>query len=803
MSKFLQYSGQFASAAGSVYEVEIWKEADTAFGSVGELTFDGDEPLVIEWPETGKEEPLQGSTATLKVISPADRTYIDLYTVQPANVVMKVRRNGSLYWCGALDPEFYEEPYERIDNYTVSLTFSDFGAMSRQKITQTGLVSIRTLINTALTAAAIDCQLDESLISTELTETNKPLSLDDLLIDTENLYDDGERLTASEAITEALQPLALRMIQRNGTIFIYDLNGLWQAGSETGAEDPNTTPQHRATAIRWAGDSQTLSADLTYNNLTITCTPNPASGNIAPADCWTIKTDDNAVSFGSAEHDGSGTEAKKTDGSGNVAYYTTYHASTEKLQWADATDTGFTLWTSRTGINASLKDTAHTQNPEKDIHFYKIVPQYSGQESEGIEIFHTCADTAYSDSGSKMILNFHGRKPSELIGTAQSAGKALFASSVMQLPPVADTEQALLKVSVNMLLDPRTNPFESAVNWMDGAKEKWYQEKINERDNFTYVPVMIKFQAYGSSSVLCWDNRIYVKTALPAKLRNLSSTFGEWKTYTETDGLPDTWGYLAWYDGSDREKRSGIANGFALNRPAINPHTGYISTQLKNATGQYIPYPDTAGGYMWIEVCESGWFSQDDNYTIETSGTTAEMNRYVTWSDHKPDASDGLGRFRIRHILMELPKVEIVENNAQLSPPDDDDIEYTAVINMQAEENLDIDTIIGTGEDMPPTARGSFFNAATRKPIKELTRAGRTAAAEELLIGTLYSQYAERHAKIEGRADITAHSWRAYTEPNQSGKLFVIVADTQYPAEDAANVVICELSADNYDKAAD
>ena len=67
MAKYLRYAGEFLSQAGITWRVEILQEADQPFASVGALTFEADEPLLIEWKKTDKEEVLCGSTSTIRV----------------------------------------------------------------------------------------------------------------------------------------------------------------------------------------------------------------------------------------------------------------------------------------------------------------------------------------------------------------------------------------------------------------------------------------------------------------------------------------------------------------------------------------------------------------------------------------------------------------------------------------------------------------------------------------------------------------------------------------------------------------
>ncbi len=129
-----------------------------------------------------------------------------------------------------------------------------------------------------------------------------------------------------------------------------------------------------------------------------------------------------------------------------------------------------------------------------------------------------------------------------------------------------------------------------------------------------------------------------------------------------------------------------------------------------------------------------------------------------------------------------------------------DDVEYNAEINAAAKEDIEIDTICGSSVEGVPTARGAYFSSYTGKQITELTRAGRTSQIEDLLIGTLFSQFGSRRTKLSGDMQILDHALSAYTEQNQEGKKFVAVADQQNVIMDISNVTITELRPDEYKK---
>lgn len=758
MSKYIRYSGEFLSGRNVRWRVDIHQEAPAPFNTVGNLDFEADEPLVIEWEGRSKEEVVCGSTATLRIESPGDRTYEDLYTVQAAGTRMDVYRDGLLYWSGTLDPEFYEEPYEWEAHYAVSLTFSDFGILGRLKYGLSGMRTLREVVDHCLMQAAIVTAVDESLVSTQLAAGGPPMSLADIKVRSDNFYDeDGEASTLEDVLVGILQPLALRIVQRNGKVYVYDLNGLYMQGQSRPAV--------------WNGDGSTMGTDAVYNNAKITWSTYAQSGNLAPDTCWTQPTD------------GQLTAMNLLDGrtSGNSKVFS-YHYGQDLYDWCDATDAGFSLWLSSQGANAELV--------HEGCRFFKTVPQYDGQESEGIAVYWTGV-RGYKVGGggnwsAAMEWKGFGTPNGLLAGTLSTIGTPLFKSASVWIPPVDNQRELLLRISMDLLVDPRFNPFEGAVDWMKGLDQKDWQNTWNAWGNFVYVPVAVKFQPEGGDTVYCWDNRGVVSSGVKYGVSTLAGTYGAWQECSGTsDGKPNVWGYLCWYQSDDRADRSGVAGGWKKNRPAINPHTGRIVSILQHCEdGQFIPYPvhGGGGGRLWVEVLGGGW--QISNGGADLSATEIQ-NPANLWNKYN-------------WVLFRLPGIEIVNNVQFDAAINTDDVEYKAELNGNAKEGIEIDTICGTAKDGVPTARGAYFNAVAGNQIKELTRAGRTTQAEELLTGTLYSQFAGRRTKLSGEVEILAHGAGAYTEPNQEGKLFLLAADVQDVIADTSEATLVELRPDEY-----
>lgn len=752
-----RYEGRFCSRTGQVWRVSVLEEAEAPFDAIGELDFPADEPLTIEWEVLSKEQPVVGSVATLTLLSPGDRTYETLYTIAVGKIRMDVFRDERLYWSGALDPEFYEEPYATASDYEVTLTFSDFGILDRLNYDLAGMKTLREIVEYSLGRSVVNyIALDERYISTALSADDAALTLADLKVRSDNFYDeDGEPLSLRKVLEGILQPLALRIEQRYGRIWVYDLNGLHVRA--------------RRTDVRWASDDQTMGVDTVYNNAKITWSPYAQSGTLSDGACWTEDTDPNLMALNMLEG--------RT--SGKSTYYS-YHYSTELADWLDATDSGFTLWTSKEGKGLDyLVDGAS---------YFKIVPQYDGSQSEGIALSWT-AVRGYrwpTVSGYEYLVDSqpYGVSPAFMKQSAATAGQKLFRSKSVWLPPVDKASGLHVRITLDMLLDPRFNPFESAVNWNKYYMQSDWTKQWNSRGNFVYVPVTVKFRPSDGGRIYVWTNRTAVEQGIAAPVRTLAATLGQWvECDVAVDDDSDVWGWFAYYDPSDRAERAGVG-GWQKNRPAINPHTKSLISILENADdGQYLPYPDFGGrgGDLWVEVRAWNWRIADGGQA--NGGKTDDLWEKFGW------------------LLMKLPEVEIVNSTQFEQTIPTDDIEYKAELNGHAKDPIELDTICGTSAEGVPTARGAYFSVATGKQITRLTRAGRTTQVEELLIGTLYSQFADRRTKLTGTVEMNdKRLLTVYTEAMQQDKCFLRTGAVEDPQAGTSEVTLVELRPDEYEK---
>lgn len=394
MSMGLRYEGGFRSLAQTLYEVKIYQQGYV--GAVTEVAF-CDDPLMIEWPEVDKMEPVMSSNATLRLYSDNDRQFVDLYTIEAGSVRMDVFRNGSPYWSGTLDPELYEEPFAYKSDYAVEITFADFAILDRIPWERRGFMTLREIINETIARSGITGRTTVEHISTKMSETGNEKILDALTVNAANFFDeDGDPMSMREALDETLRPFALRLTQKSGRLYLYDLNAIYET----------ITP----TPIRWELDDSILGVDKVYNNVTVTFSPYEKD-KLLNGDVDPVRV-------------GGGTTV-----------------TTQVYATAPADEVGFKITLSDKGEGVEVTPPAK---------YFKISPVYSGQMEGGV------AWSVKTFTGSVVAYRSYLNEPTYNIGNELMSVKDTAYISAIG----ADRRDYRLKVNLSLLFDVRYNPFE-------------------------------------------------------------------------------------------------------------------------------------------------------------------------------------------------------------------------------------------------------------------------------------------------------------------------------------------------------
>ena len=534
------YTGSFRSVDGVLYRVDILS-SDTSFASSQEVKFAYDTPVEIEWNEVDKLEPVQGSCLTLTLQSLKDRQFINLYSIEVGTMRADVYRNGKLYWSGQLDTELYEEPYSEKTDYDVTFSFSDFAVLDRVKWSKTGVCTIQDVIDTCIAAMGIKYNGVQKFISTKTSQYGSAINFSSLYVLNDNFYDeDGEAMTMREVLDEVLRPFALRMVQKGGYLYIFDMNAVY---SDMDTEE-----------VWWKGDDAYLGVDVVYNNVKVTFSPY--------ADAKLVNTE--------LEHDNVLPDKEATR-----KYLMDY-------DWDNAAD-GFRI------VVGDQDDLPMTlANGAK---YYRIDSDFSGNDEAGVIWgYKGNGKTNYSQN----LLNSFVKARNNGVCTSVP----IISTKPSFLGYVSYKRTSFkLKVTLDLLFDVRYNPFEDA----SGKNESGNWERLNDWCNVGYVPVMLYLKDasgkilyhYENSGVIDLDG--YKHTAANSKWVSGAGKWGcMWLCYYDWDNRKSKTGFGGWsknkpiigyYRGGLPKKWKAMGDGEFIDLPPYNG--GFLELHIGRGIYQF------------------------------------------------------------------------------------------------------------------------------------------------------------------------------------------------------------------------
>ena len=876
-------AADFDGTGSSAWAYFSWYHADWRMPA--------EEPIVIEW-SGDKKDTIIGSTCTVTLVSPYDRALQKMYTTDPHLWCCLVSRKAvgaddfRDVWFGWLDPEFYEEPFVANKDYDVTLTFSDFGVLKRLNVFSPfnqsyGLFTMNQMINCAL--AQIDATCGNytyeqqprytQYTSTELTDGTMVIG-GGLQVQIANFTDeDGEVMTWYDALEAILKPLALRIEQRAGRYYLYDINAVvsnstpWitrsqldgcitdnqifvhidydmdyysnpdpdkvvgfgygntvylrknPTGAVNGAHflvvdiDDNyiyirysaSTPVFSvqyADNVDWRSDDQTLSVDETFNRVKVTFSPYADNVLFDPEKEVLFETTVNWK------------PVKNGYGYDNTEEYESFQLSTyNPASTADETKGGLVVCGGTT--------------------MFKIKSLQSGNDCEGVVAFladYNRDDASHPELNERVYGNSTDisdaywtgfRKPrtiqDDIIENGMT-GNPLYRTRRIMIPnAVGDTSLAwqkkMLKIQIPMLYDQRYNPWEQADDdhnklWDGGAGIKRRANSIGLRLN-----IRLYKNPTGGSPIRYFQNIAWIDLSASGKNVTMQSKMTAdcvlsktgWTIPANTQLLPTLIMYCK-FDGTEvPSEDSPCLGGMQDGGVPFNNKckTDYYFRQ--NNDGLYVPFPSISSNdsnyqkkyWLEIEVTDGLYIYDKGRMQVGSIDSYAQLpNLYLKGpADNISHESYG----DCRWWLVGFPTVSIVENTNQIyGDVECDDIEQSGVIDANAAEELSIDTVCGCCDLV--VAKGAYINYGTGRPVTELSRAGRTAAVEQLLIGTMYSQYAGRHLKLSGttRAVLPLEGLRLLTDSHYPDKRFLVTQETYNVIDGESELTMVEASADNY-----
>ena len=205
-------------------------------GSSEEMTFAGDEPILITWEARGDEfyAPVKASEATINILCKENFHYLSLFTSDPRQFRVSIYRSGALYWRGFVTADLYSENFTA-PPYTVTIKAVDgFNLLESYifkdmvSIGLTGRKSLWELTTSCLNLLELDMEVSDwlDLYGEGMNESVSPLR--QTYIDLERLYYVYEEPTYREILELCLLPFAGQIFQSSGALHIRRAVSLYQ-----------------------------------------------------------------------------------------------------------------------------------------------------------------------------------------------------------------------------------------------------------------------------------------------------------------------------------------------------------------------------------------------------------------------------------------------------------------------------------------------------------------------------------------------------------------------------------------------
>lgn len=744
MSKTIRFQGSFLALGGHTIKVEIWKEGEAPF--LDTLTFPADFPVVISWSDADKLEPVLSSSCTLKIESMTDRQFLDeLYTEESDSVLLKVYRDGSLYWSGHLDSEQYEEPYSRARNYDVDITFNDFARLERIKYDRTDDIPVKTLIEWIIAQSGVEYGSiiwNTSTLASDGTATAFTASY----VKSANWYDEeGEASTLREVLDETLRVFSLRLKQKAGNVYIYDLNSVY---SET------------ATQVTWDGDDAMVSADKIYNDIEITWSPSDSSTLYESS--FEVPTTTAASSVQFPQNDA---VTNTQDVINAIASMSGSSTAGQSISWWNIPVTydgrTFYLLENREGfLLNTYSSTIEGVTLGGGAKLFSITPEYSGQEDVGVLIFSGAFDMAATLKWTNNSRTSSFSCISGSFSTYDQAGNAAMTFARFYIPTLSNISNYYLKLEVEALIDTRVNPYETL--------QHGQTQRINVADHI-YIPYNLVLDS-DDGNTYYWDTSAVMNSSSTEV--SVRSSSAAWKTASTRGRVFTASNYSAalHYTSNISAPTDAEANlGWTTNTVMMPRHSTDVSDSVQSmGNGEYITIPSHGG---WVTLTISDIIDSSD-----TGGNYEHaISEYIGW------------------IAIKSVKMTIVDKYGHQM--ESKDLVTKATLNKSAKEELTVDTLLDVNSSVTNIAKGMLVDSSGY-PLAGYRRAGASGSLAELMCNTIYSQYASRHLVLSGTAQLLATP-SILSEQNTEGK-FILESEEQDLRMNTSNIRMVQFMPDEY-----
>lgn len=336
---------------------------------------------------------------------------------------------------------------------------------------------------------------------------------------------------------------------------------------------------------------------------------------------------------------------------------------------------------------------------------------------------------------------------------------------IMQTPPItlinagSWSSTFSLSVTLDVLYDVRKNPYEDA----SGDNESGNWSNFNDWANYGFIRAKLILNGEdGKTYSYTKDARSY-----EPNLHN-----GYWK---EESAIDTTFGFLLqFYNQSNYKSQTGFG-GWQSNKQAAGYDFGTLPANVSKYINQEKISMPPVGGVLTLYIYNA--IDCRDNANVGTP-LGSQVTDIIRWLAYR-----GL-------------KLSIVKASGK--EIDAEDVVVSAWLNKAAENEISLDTYIGSMHSRVPMAKGVVLQQSNSNlPVKKFTRAGITDTLENLLLGTLYSNYAGRKNTLEGTIQLVPTE-QILSDKSSVNSRYLLLSERQDLQECFSEIKMAEIVEDSY-----
>ena len=231
----VMYYFEIMSLDGRVYRAEILSRGEDVV-SMG--INPAASPLVIKYEGIERLDPVWGGGCSIRMESDIPMRFVDLHTDDPQVFQVRIYRDGVPFWLGWMDPELYEERLTDIAPYEVGFTAADLNVLDRIKYLDgtgaryTDIVTLTEHLRRCISALGLPFTNVYLGCSTAVDGMGSRDTVFGLrYVQSSNFYDEDDKpMSCREVIESILRPFGLMMVQRDASLYIFDMDTIVSGG---------------------------------------------------------------------------------------------------------------------------------------------------------------------------------------------------------------------------------------------------------------------------------------------------------------------------------------------------------------------------------------------------------------------------------------------------------------------------------------------------------------------------------------------------------------------------------------------